>query len=149
MRWISKLLQAAVVLFLLLVGGGILLSMRSQTPPPLGPVDGHLRPCPDAPNCVCSQAPASDAQHAIAPLGHASWQALRRAIEVAGGKIDRDDGRYLHATFTSRIFRFVDDVEVLRDANGMLQIRSASRVGRSDLGVNRKRVETIRLEMKP
>ncbi|MDQ6965890.1 MAG: DUF1499 domain-containing protein, partial [Mariprofundaceae bacterium] len=55
------------------------------------------------------------------------------------------DDDYLHATFTSRLFRFVDDVELHRDAaSGVVHIRSASRVGHSDFGVNRKRVEVIR-----
>lgn len=139
-----------LALFLVLVvGGGFVLSVQSQAPPALGLMDGHLRPCPDTPNCVCSQAPADDAQHAIAALGRADWQAVRGAIKAAGGRIEQDDGHYLHATFTSKIFRFIDDVEVLRDARGVAQIRSASRVGRSDLGVNRKRVETIRRGLSP
>ncbi len=148
MKGARILLQGMLIVLALVVGGGIVLSMQSRTPPALGPLNGRLRPCPDTPNCVCSQAPASDVRHAIAPLGHARWQALRHAIEALGGHIDRDNGHYLHATFTSRVFRFVDDVEVLRDAQGVLQIRSASRVGRSDLGVNRKRVEAIRSGLK-
>jgi uncharacterized protein (DUF1499 family) len=59
-----------------------------------------------------------------------------------GGKIITDDGGYLHATFTSRIFRFVDDLELRLDGeNGIIHLRSASRTGYSDFGVNRKRAE--------
>jgi uncharacterized protein (DUF1499 family) len=152
MKWVKKSLQCIVVvlvLFLgLVAGGGLLLAMKSHTAPSLGPVDGHLRVCPVTPNCVCSQSAARDSLHAVAPLGRADWQVVRRAIEAAGGRIGRDDGHYLHATFRSSLFHFVDDVEVLRDAQGLLQIRSASRVGRSDLGVNRKRVEAIRAKLK-
>lgn len=123
---------------------------QSQTPPPLGLVDGQLRACPDKPNCVSSLAPASDSQHVIPPLPAVSWNAARRAVEAAGGHVLQDNGDYLHATFTSRIFRFVDDVELCRDApDGVIQVRSASRVGQSDFGVNRKRVEALRQALQP
>ena len=60
-------------------------------------------------------------------------------------RIAEDDGYYVHAEFRSRVFRFVDDVEfLLDDATGQIYFRSASRVGRSDLGVNRRRMEAIR-----
>lgn len=60
-------------------------------------------------------------------------------------RIRRDEAAYLHAEFRSLIFRFVDDVEFLLDADaGVIHVRSASRLGYSDLGVNRRRVEAIR-----
>jgi len=117
---------------------------QSQTPPELGPVDGHLRACPDKPNCVCSEK-AVDSAHAVAVLATSDWQAAGRAVRDAGGFITQDNGSYLHATFTSRLFRFVDDVELRLDPDrGVIHIRSASRVGHSDFGVNRKRVQAIR-----
>jgi uncharacterized protein (DUF1499 family) len=83
--------------------------------------------------------------HAIAPLtGNIS--AVRAALEqMPGAVIVTDDGNYIHAEFTSRLMGFVDDVEFLADpASGQVHVRSASRLGHSDLGVNRERVESIR-----
>lgn len=138
------------VVAVVLIGLFAVRGWQSQTPPALGPVDGHLRACPDKPNCVNSEAPASDGGHAIAPLTESDWQAVRRAVESAGGTVMQADDDYLHATFASRLFRFVDDVELRRDAaSGFVHIRSASRVGHSDFGVNRKRVEAIRERLKP
>lgn len=139
------MLLVVVVLGLVVVAQLAFLAWRSQTPPALGLVDGHLRACSAKPNCVNSEAPGEDGEHAIAPFAHADWASLRQAIEACGGTVDQDDGHYLHATFTSRLFRFVDDVELRRDAaHDLVQVRSASRVGQSDLGVNRKRIESIR-----
>jgi uncharacterized protein (DUF1499 family) len=104
--------------------------------------------CPASPNCVSSQ--NADAEHTIAPLKLAGdpageWSALREVIQALGGELKRGDARYLHFEFRSRIFGFVDDVEcLLNETAGQVEIRSASRVGYSDLGVNRRRVEAIR-----
>jgi uncharacterized protein (DUF1499 family) len=116
---------------------------------PVGLVDGRLRPCPGSPNCVCSQ--AADAAHTIAPLQYSddpsvAWKRLR---EVVGGlprvHVVAEDEHYLHAEFTSALLRFVDDVEFLLDVpDRVIHVRSASRVGCSDLGANRKRIEGIR-----
>jgi uncharacterized protein (DUF1499 family) len=113
-----------------------------------------LPPCPDKPNCVSSQAPAADTQHAIGPLrfngdANAAWERLRRALAaMPRTRIVEDTGDYLHAEATSLIFRFVDDLECSLDrSNGVIHIRSASRVGHGDLGVNRKRVENLRILM--
>lgn len=141
------------ILASLIVIAGFLLGIRSQGMTPESGLDaGHLRPCPDSPNCVCSENhPDRQGQHAIAPLPLAGvpadrvWPLLREVIRQAGGQIVSDHDGYLHAIFTSRLFRFVDDVEAHLDMeSGVIQLRSASRVGRSDLGVNRKRVEAIR-----
>ena len=107
--------------------------------------DGRLAACPSSPNCVGSEnVAAGDVQHGIAPLSLV-WDDARLAdvVTALGGEIvQREDG-YMHATFTSRIFRFVDDVE-LRADGARTQVRSASRVGHSDLEANRKRVELLR-----
>jgi uncharacterized protein (DUF1499 family) len=115
----------------------------------LGLTDGGLHDCPESPNCVCSTAsrPAQrieplrfdgDPDAALARL--AQWLAAQPRTQI----ITRTD-RYLHATCTSRIFRFVDDLEALVDpAAGLIQLRSASRIGYSDLGVNRRRIEALR-----
>ncbi len=108
-----------------------------------------LKPCPSSPNCVSSL--AEDAPHRVPPL---SWTGefaqakarLRQAVLAAGDAtfvVEADT--YWHLEFRSRVFRFVDDVEFLFDReHRLIHVRSASRVGYSDLGVNRKRVETIR-----
>jgi len=112
------------------------------------PVEERLAPCPDSPNCVSSY--AQDDVHAIEPLPMPADQdatgALRRIVEsFPRTTIVTVDGDYLHATFASRIFRFVDDVEFLVDRDaGVVHVRSASRVGYGDMGVNRRRVEEIR-----
>lgn len=107
--------------------------------------DGRLAACPASPNCVGSESVADgDTQHGIAPLPLA-WDGTRLAdaVSALGGEIvDRDDA-YIHVTFTSRIFRFVDDLELRADGD-RTQVRSASRVGHSDLEANRKRVELLR-----
>ena len=108
---------------------------------------GALRPCPESPNCVLSTVPAAS-ESFIEPLAggdDSSWQALQKAIADTGGEIRNVDEDYLWATYTSSIFRFVDDVEMhRRPSENRIEVRSASRVGYSDLGANRKRVESIR-----
>ena len=110
-----------------------------------------LAPCPDSPNCVSSQAPETDREHYIAPLrftGDAAdaWQRLKVAVLTEKRvTIVAEQADYLHAEMRSLLFRFVDDVEFSLAADaGLIQVRSASRVGHSDFGVNRKRVERIR-----
>ena len=110
----------------------------------------RLKPCPSSPNCV-SSSPGEDRNHRIAPLTWAGdlEQAkvkLRQAVLSAGNaRFVEETESYWHVEFRSRIFRFVDDVEFLFDRNNkVIHVRSASRTGYSDLGVNRKRMEKIR-----
>ena len=122
-------------------------SIFSQPPANLGVRDGRLAPCPNSPNCVSSQ--ETDPTHAIEPFRFTDspTAAMDRLRTVVAGQprvnmiIARDT--YLHAEFRSAVFRFVDDVEFLLQDH-MIQVRSASRLGYSDLGVNRKRVEALR-----
>lgn len=114
-----------------------------------GVTNGRLAACPRSPNCVCSQ--DTSLSHAVAPLRYEDdfESAMNRLIAVIrsmrGTAIVKHDGPYLHATFTTRMFRFIDDVEFLfDDQEKLLHVRSASRVGWSDLGKNRRRVEEIR-----
>ncbi len=116
---------------------------------PASAVDTALAPCPDSPNCVSSQ--AADDAHRIDPIAFegAADRALARLKEVIArfprARIVREDGPRLQAEFTSLVFRFVDDVEFHVDADArVVHVRSASRVGRYDFGVNRRRVEAIR-----
>ena len=108
--------------------------------------------CPTSPNCVSSQ--AGDADHYIAPFKikgkpEAAWAALKQALNAQSRiAITEETGDKLHAEATSLVFRFVDDIDAIlvHEAN-LIHIRSASRVGYSDLGVNRKRVENLRKQL--
>ena len=111
--------------------------------------DGKLSECPNSPNCVSSQTVKKD--HAVDPLSYkGSYSEAKQALlsiisSLPRTKIIDDNDRYVHVTFTSRLMRFVDDVEFLfDDTNKQIHVRSASRVGYSDMGVNRKRVEDLR-----
>jgi uncharacterized protein (DUF1499 family) len=115
----------------------------------MGMTDGRLAACPDSPNCVSSQ--STDPRHAIDPLRYdgTAEKARELLIEAVSGmkraRIVAAEERYIHAEFTSALFRFVDDVEFLLESETKtIHVRSASRVGYSDLAVNRRRVEEIR-----
>jgi uncharacterized protein (DUF1499 family) len=115
-------------------------------PGPLAPPGGPLRPCPSTPNCVSTD--ATDARHAMPALpftGSAqAAQARARAALLAEPRtrIVTERAGYLHAEARSKVFRFVDDVEVLVDSTAqVVRFRSASRLGRRDFGVNRARME--------
>ena len=114
----------------------------------VGLLEGRLRPCPQKPNCVCSE--DKDSTGWVEPLTfHGSparaWERLVAVIADMGGRIQQQDEQYIWATFTTRVFRFVDDVEFrMVPEEGIVHLRSASRVGHSDLGVNGRRVEELR-----
>jgi uncharacterized protein (DUF1499 family) len=123
------------------------LSAASRRPTDLGITNGRLKTCPSSPNCVCSQ--DIDPGHHTEPIHYSAAAPIAVLGEVIGtlpgGKVISSTDKYLHAEFTSQIFRFVDDVEFQLDPEAkLIHCRSASRVGHSDLGVNRARVEAIR-----
>lgn len=128
----------------------LLASCSSSAQKPAGIIHGTLSPCPDSPNCVLSENVDSAAY--IQPLlfdgaPDEAWQCLQQALQSIGGNIETVEDNYLWATFRSTVFRFVDDLECRLDSERkMIHLRSASRVGYSDFGVNRKRVEKLRLE---
>ncbi len=110
-----------------------------------------LPPCPDTPNCVSSQ--SSDPEHYITPIAFTgdAGQAMQRMQQVLSelprSSAIRHTSAYCHYEVRSLVFRFVDDIECLLDqVNQVIHIRSASRTGHSDFGVNRRRVEQIRSE---
>ncbi len=121
-------------------------SKEGQAP---GMYAGQLSPCSSKPNCVRSEA-GTPADKRVAPLPvatspEAAWQQLAAAIESTGGVVVGRNDDYLAATYTSALFGFVDDLEARLDpAAGVIQLRSASRQGHSDLGANRTRVERLR-----
>jgi len=144
--------MALLVLGLAVVGWAVsmaLMSLLARRPDTLGLHQGRLAPCPDKPNCVCSQEQRQE--YAIAPLSfqgdpRAAWQRLLDVLDkLPRTRLVEQTDTYLHAECTSLLFRFVDDLECLLDTEaGVIHLRSASRVGYSDLGVNRARVEAIR-----
>lgn len=107
-----------------------------------------LKPCPESPNCVSTQTDQADKKMEAIPFAGDPQKALA-AIKMVVAKMPRTELKTetensLHFTFTSAIFRFVDDVEFLVDSeNQAIHFRSASRTGYSDLGVNRKRMSQL------
>lgn len=126
-----------------------LISLPGKRPKNLGVHDGKLADCPSSPNCVCTD--ASRESHRVAPFridapAQKVWEAVRETVATLPRTvIVSDTGEYLHAECASALLGFVDDLEVhLRPLEGVLAVRSASRVGYSDLGVNAARVEKLR-----
>ena len=126
-----------------------------KRPRNLGVNDGRLASCGRRLNCVSSQADPGDAQRYVAPIrvkGAAAEAiaAARRAVEsMARARVVRAEGNYLHAEFRSRLMGYVDDLELTYDAQaGVLHVRSASRLGQRDYGVNRARVAALRARLK-
>jgi uncharacterized protein (DUF1499 family) len=118
-----------------------------RRPTNLGAKDGRLAPCKRTPNCVSSQADPADAEHYIAPIEFRGPMAdLRRAVEaMERSRVIQADSSYLYAEYRTKLMRYVDDLELYYDAKqGVVHVRSASRLGRRDFGVNRRRVEDLR-----
>lgn len=145
MWWWSLLLLLPLGYLALLV----LIRLASPAPPLGVQEDGKLRPCPDKPNCFCSQ--AADAAHAVEPITFTgppeqAWRRLRTALEsLPRSHVVEATDTYLRAEATTLVWRFVDDVECVLDASAqVIHCRSASRLGHSDLGVNRRRIEALR-----
>ena len=112
----------------------------------------QLLSCPSSPNCVSSQ--ATDTEHFIAPFkitGNTdeAWAALKKALITQSRTVVTNETDYtLHAQATSLMFRFVDDIDAILDTDARsIHIRSASRTGYGDFGVNRKRVEMLRSQL--
>jgi len=116
-------------------------------PTTLGVQNGKLSPCPSTPNCISSQ--AADIAHQIQPIAASSLIKIKAAIvQISDASIISETENYLYAEFTSPLMGFVDDVEFYLDAAAdVVHVRSASRLGESDLGANRQRVAKIRSMM--
>jgi uncharacterized protein (DUF1499 family) len=121
----------------------------SGKPSKLGLIDGHLINCPASPNCVCSD--NVDPTHATDPFRLATattdiWALVESAVrELPRTRIMTRNADYLHAECASVLFGFVDDLELhLRRDDAIIAVRSASRLGYSDFGVNRRRIERLR-----
>jgi uncharacterized protein (DUF1499 family) len=151
---------AGIALVIAGVVAGIALHLATATgdtmfagkrPDYLGVKDGKLPRPKRTPNNVSSQAEPTDAEHSIAPIrfkGSAveAMAAVRKAVEGSErATVVRHEGNYLYAEFRSKLLGFVDDVEFTYDDKaGVIHVRSASRLGRRDFGVNRARVEALR-----
>ena len=157
------MLKRALLAFALLlaaVAAGLAVHVATATgdtvfswkrPDNLGVKDGRLAPPKRTPNCVSSQADPADTEHYIAPIPYKggapqAMAAVRKAVEgMTDATIIRQEGGYLYAEYRTKLMRFVDDVELLYDPkSGVIHVRSASRLGRRDFGVNRARVEALR-----
>lgn len=141
--------------------GGIMLLMgllgwigcAGQRPTDIGVQDARLVPCPSSPNCVSSDAESGD-EHGIAALPlrgtvQDGWRAARAAVAaLPRTEIVQESEGYLHAECTSALVGYVDDLELhLRADEGEIAVRSASRIGYSDMGANRARVEDLRSKL--
>jgi len=114
----------------------------------------ELAPCPNTPNCVSSDAVRESQRVLTVAFNDAPDVAQSRAraalLAEPRSKIIVERGGYLHGECRSLIFRFVDDVDIVVDSTArVFRFRSASRVGRSDLGVNRKRIDRIAARLRP
>lgn len=119
-------------------------------PDNIGVIDGKLADCPATPNCVVSQ--GADEEHAITPITYTGDLEAAKAnlVDILGvvprTKITEQTDDYILAESESRLMGFVDDTEFYFPANeSVIQVRAAARMGESDLGVNRRRIEQIRL----
>lgn len=127
-----------------------ILGQNSKSGNALGLFNGKLQKCPDTPNCVCSEQ-FNDPEHYIPALAlpkrdsKTFWIILKKIIIELNGEIKNENDTYISATFSSTLFGFVDDVEIRMDSDQKtIQLRSASRVGHSDFGVNKKRITLIK-----
>jgi uncharacterized protein (DUF1499 family) len=140
---VAALIAAFIIWFFIL---GIM-SKSGKGP---GLINGTLSRCPNTTNCVCSEY-KDDVSHYLDPIAIPqnikldTLPMLEDIIRYMGGTIQTEGNNYLAATFTSRIFRFVDDFEIRIDpVQKVIHVRSASRAGRGDMGVNKKRFELFR-----
>ena len=133
---------------LMIVGLLTLIGCAGDRPTSLGAQNNQLAACPDSPNCVSSF--DTRESHTIEPL-QGSLDDVRSALaQMPRATVITQNGDYLYAEFTSRLMGFGDDVEFLADTSqGIVHVRSASRLGYSDMGVNRERVESIRGLIRP
>lgn len=125
-----------------------LVSCAGEVPTGLGVTDGRLAPCPDSPNCVSSQSDGEYQSMEPIALNVSAQEAQEALVTVLQGmervKIISQQPGYIHAEATSRLFRFVDDLEfAIDEAEGVIHYRSAARLGQGDLGVNRDRMVEI------
>lgn len=128
----------------------MLFACGAEQPDTIGLNDGVLSPCPESPNCVQTYN-QDDKKHYMDPLPmkgslqETNERLIQTVESMARTEILTKEANYIHATYTTAVFRFIDDVEFLIDQeNNLVHFRSASRVGYSDLGVNSRRMNKFR-----
>ncbi len=131
---------------------GLLTACAGSPPAELGSASRGLAPCPPSPNCVSSLA-TEPAQRVDTFRLEASREAVTAAVLASirgwpGGRTTMREPGYIRSEFSSRVFGFVDDVEFWWADDQTLHVRSASRLGYSDFGVNRKRIESLRARIR-
>jgi uncharacterized protein (DUF1499 family) len=146
----KKILIITTIIITCIVISLVVLGKISRSGNAEGLLNGQLQKCPDKPNCVCSEL-SDDSEHFTPPLvisGSSTSETLKILIEIIielKGEVQTVNETYVSATFSSPLFGFVDDLEMRVDgAKNIIHIRSASRVGYSDFGANKKRVELIK-----
>ncbi|MEO0539480.1 MAG: DUF1499 domain-containing protein [Cyanobacteria bacterium P01_A01_bin.105] len=161
-RWISLVLTGCLMGCLLLPASGLAADLAvlpglkgvftGEYPTDIGLTEGHLQPCPQTPNCVVSQ--GADEAHSIMPLRYKTdRETARETLLAILQKQSRTDvvqqtPDYIAVEFTSRLMGFVDDAEFYFPLDeAVIHVRSAARLGESDLGVNRRRIEQFRFAM--
>ena len=153
---VKWLVIVILMLVLAAIAAGQLGALKGMAPADLGVNDGRLKPPSLTENSVTSQAALypdhPQRQYAtISPLelrgdAAATIAKIKTIVQgTPGAEVVQSDAGYLYARYTSALMKYVDDVEFWFDAaNNVVQVRSASRIGKSDLGVNRKRIEAVR-----
>lgn len=148
----SRLARARSILLVLVAGSLCTSGCGGRMPAALADGSGRLAPCPASPNCVSSE--ATDTLHAIPAYRirgetGAAWAALAKHVRALPRvEVVTSEDAYLHAVFTTRLMHYRDDVELRLDVeSGVIDLRSASRVGYGDMGVNRERMESIRVSL--
>ena len=150
----KRLMTWLVIIPLILIAILFIVPHLASAPDDLGVRNGKLKAVPDSPNCVSTFAAEDDNQHYISPLTYTgSLEDTMLKIEstvssISGFKIITKESNYVHIEATTPVFRYVDDLEIyLDDSTKRVHFRSASRIGQSDLGANRKRVEKLKASL--
>ncbi len=151
MKKLKKILLIGLLLAIVVpIGGLFMMNLFSKPPGNLGVTDGQLSACPKSPNCVSTQTDSTAHKHKMEPVPFdgAPAEVVERLKTVIGSmaraKITEESEGYIRAEFTTAIMRYVDDVELLIDDEAkLIHFRSASRVGYSDMGANRKRMTML------
>lgn len=145
MKNLRRVIAIVVTLLIVLPILGLLMMNWLSKAPDLGVKEGRLTDCPSSPNCVSTQ--ASDESHRMEPIPFTGdltsvRERLKQAIgSMPRSKITEETDNYIRAEFTTPLMRYVDDVELLIDTEAnVVHFRSASRMGYSDMGANRKRM---------
>lgn len=150
---VGTIFRAILILLIPVVGFAFFQGYQSAAVDAPAAVAGQLQACGPTPNCVSSLA-ETNSEYYVAPLpavpenSEEGIAAIVAAIENTGGKVVKADVGMVLATYSTRIFRFVDDVQIIwTPGSDSVHVRSSSRVGQSDFGVNRKRVAALRAAM--